>query len=67
MARESGVGDVVDEYIAAAADLGPRVKPWPRSITIVPPFTRGRTLLYLAPKSSGVEFGYSEESLVERI
>jgi hypothetical protein len=32
MARESGVGDVVDEYIAAAADLGLPVKPWPWSI-----------------------------------
>jgi hypothetical protein len=56
-ARECRVGDVLDEYIAAAADLGLRVKPWPKSITIVPPFTRGRTLLYIAPKPDVIDFG----------
>lgn len=65
IARELGVGDVVEEYITAAADVGLRVKPWPRTLTIVPPFTRGRTLVYIAPKSGGVDFGYSGENLAE--
>lgn len=65
LARDYGVGQVVDEYIAAAADLGLRVKPWPLSITIVPPFGHGRTLLYLKPTADGAEFGYSEENLAD--
>lgn len=59
-AREYGVGEVVDEFIATAANLGLRVKPWPKSLTIVPPNGRGRTLVYVAPKSGKIGFGYSE-------
>lgn len=65
LAREHGVGDVLDAYISTAEELGLRVKPWKLSITIVPPFTRGRTLLYFAPKPNAVSFGYSEENLVD--
>jgi hypothetical protein len=66
MARDAGVADVFNEYITEAKALGLGVKPWPRSITIVPPTTRGRTLLYLAPKADGkLRWGYSLDNLVE--
>lgn len=62
-AREHGVGDVFEFAIDTAHRLGLRVKPWPRSITIVPPFTRGRTLLYLSPREPGrVHTGYHLEN-----
>jgi hypothetical protein len=58
-ARELGVGSDIEAAIDLAQELGLRVKPWPRSITIVPPFTRGRTLIYLSPRSEGrIHFGY---------
>ena len=58
-AREHDVGDVFEFAIDTAHRLGLRVKPWPRSITIVPPFTRGRTLLYLSPREPDrVHTGY---------
>ena len=58
-AREHGTGEVFEFAIDTAHQLGLRVKPWPRSITIVPPFTRGRTLLYLSPREPGlVHTGY---------
>jgi len=66
MARVAGVGEVVESFIQTASDLGLRIRPWPKSLTIVPPFTRGRTLLYLGPKGAGqVHFGYSPENLTE--
>jgi hypothetical protein len=66
MAREAGVADVVEAFLQAAAELGLRIKPWPKSLTIVPPFTRGRTLLYIAPKSTGVlHLGHSTENITE--
>ncbi len=65
-ARQFGVGDVVDDHMAAAAKLGLRVKPWPKSITIVPPFTRGRTLVYVSPvRAETLHWGYSTENLAE--
>jgi hypothetical protein len=65
-ARDAGVSEVFNEYMTKAKELGLGVKPWPKSITIVPPFTRGRTLLYLAPKANGkLNWGYSPENLVE--
>jgi hypothetical protein len=65
-AQQLGVGDIVNEHMAAAARLGLRVKPWPRSITIVPPFTHGRTLVYVAPIRHGtLRWGYSAENLAE--
>ena len=63
LAREHGVGDVFEVAIDTAHQLSLRVKPWPRSITIVPPFTRGRTLLYLSPREPGrVHTGYHLEN-----
>lgn len=65
-ARDFGVGPSIDAAIDLAEDLGLRVKPWPKSITVVPPFTRGKTLIYLSPKADGrVGFGYSVDNLVE--
>lgn len=66
LARDFGVGPSIDAAIHLAEDLGLRVKPWPKSITLVPPFTRGKTLIYLSPKVDGrVGFGYSVDNLVE--
>ncbi len=66
LARDAGVADVFDAFIESAADLGLRIKPWPKSLTIVPPFTRGRTLLYLAPNSQGtLHLGHSTENITE--
>ena len=63
-ARELGIGDIFEEALRTADVLGLNVKPWPRSITIVPPYTRGRTLLYLRPQSKGrIHLGYSSENL----
>ncbi|RPF29014.1 hypothetical protein [Georgenia muralis] len=65
-AREHGVQDAFQDAIALAGDLGLRIKPWPNSITVVPPFTHGRTLLYLSPTGPGqVELWFSEEALAE--
>jgi len=65
-ARESGLGDLFNEYMAQAKKLGLGVKPWPKSITIVPPFTRGRTLLYLSPKADGkLRWGYDANNVAE--
>lgn len=65
-ARELGVASVFEEAIRKASDLGLNIKPWPKSITIVPPFTRGRTLLYLSPKDHGlVGVGFSDENLID--
>lgn len=62
-ARELGVGEVFEFAIDTAHRLGLGVKPWPRSITIVPPFTRGRTLLYLSPREPGtIHTGYHLEN-----
>jgi hypothetical protein len=64
MAREEGVLPPFDDAIAVAQAQGLKVKPWPRSITVVPPHTRGRTLIYLSPRKAGqVHFGYSPENL----
>jgi hypothetical protein len=58
-ARDHGVGASIEAAIDLAQELGLRVKPWPKSITIVPPFTRGRTLIYLSPRAnSRIHFGY---------
>jgi hypothetical protein len=63
-AREFGVGDVVEEVLRAADELGLNVKPWPKSLTVVPPFTRGRTLLYVGPNGQGqLHIGYNSENL----
>jgi hypothetical protein len=63
-ARDFGVGPSIEAAIDLAQQLGLRVKPWPKSITIVPPFTHGRTLIYLSPKPDGrVGFGYSSDNL----
>jgi hypothetical protein len=65
-ARDSGLGDLFNEYITQAKTLGLGVKPWPKAITIVPPFTRGRTLLYLSPKSDGkLRWGYDGDNIAE--
>lgn len=65
-ARDFGVGPTIEATIDLAQELGLRVKPWPKSITVVPPFTRGKTLIYLSPKEDGrVGFGYSVDNLVE--
>ena len=53
-ARDHGVGETFELAIATSSRLGLRIKPWPQSITIVPPFTRGRTLLYLSPRQPGL-------------
>ncbi len=64
-ARDFGVGPRIEAAIDLAHHLGLRVKPWPKSITIVPPFTRGKTLIYLSPKADGrIGFGYSLENLM---
>ncbi len=64
-AREFGVGPSIEAAIDLAQELGLRVKPWPKSITVVPPFTHGKTLIYLSPKADGrVGFGYSVDNLV---
>ena len=61
-----GVHKVFETVLATAADLGLRVKPWTKSITVVPPTTKGRTLVYFGPRPAGeVHFGYSEETLAE--
>ncbi|HEV2123016.1 MAG TPA: endonuclease NucS domain-containing protein [Chloroflexota bacterium] len=63
-ARELRVNEVVEKALTLSSELGLNVKPWPRALTIVPPFTRGRTLIYLAPWTDGyVRFGYSGENL----
>jgi hypothetical protein len=64
-ARDFGVGAGIEAAIDLAQELGLRVKPWPKSITVVPPFTRGKTLIYLSPQADGrITFGYSTENLV---
>lgn len=66
MARDAGVGGVMEDFIRTAEALGLRVKPWPRSMTIVPLFTRGRTLLYLGPAEDGrLHYGYNLENFIE--
>ncbi len=66
MSRAAGVADVVEAFMREAAELGLRIKPWPKSLTIVPPFTRGRTLLYLAPKSDGVlHIGHGTDNICD--
>lgn len=64
-AREGGVLAPFDEAVAIASAHGLKIKPWPRSITVVPPYTRGRTLIYLSPRGSQVHFGYHAENLIE--
>ena len=64
LAREAGVVEPFDDAIAVAQAQGLKVKPWPRSITVVPRHTRGRTLIYLSPRADRqVHFEYSLESL----
>jgi hypothetical protein len=65
MARESGVLEPFDAAVRVAAEHGLKIKPWPYSVTVVPPFTRGRTLIYLSPRGGVVHFGYSTENLAE--
>lgn len=66
LAETAGVSEVFKTVLATAEDLGLRIKPWTKSITVVPPFTKGRTLVYFGPRPGGkVHFGYSEESLAE--
>lgn len=68
MARDAGVQEVFDTALSMASGLGLRIKPWPKSLTIVPPFTRGRTLVYLGPRTNGqvrFGFGFGEEAFVE--
>ncbi|MCZ3387309.1 MAG: hypothetical protein LH630_10190, partial [Actinomycetia bacterium] len=65
LARDAGVGAVFDQAATLAEQLGLRIKPWKKSITVVPPFTRGRTLVYLRPLDDGkVHFLVSHENLI---
>lgn len=62
-AHETGTGAVIESAIHIANSTGLKVKPWPKSITIVPPFGPGHTLLYLSPMPDAtVHVGYSLEN-----
>ncbi len=66
VAHEAGVLGPVDAAIEVAHRPGRRVKPWPKSITIMPPSGLGRTLLYVAPGAEGVVwFGYHLDNFAE--
>jgi hypothetical protein len=63
-AREMGVGPVIEEAISLAGELGLRVRPWPKSITIVPATGVMKTLVYLGVKERDqVGFGYFPETI----
>jgi hypothetical protein len=50
-ADERGVGSLFNSYVSAAGQLGLRVKPWVRAVTITPPQRGNPTLLYVRPES----------------
>ena len=63
-ARDLGVGQVIEEAIRLTAELGLKVRPWPKSLTIVPGTGMMKTLLYLGVKEQGlVGVGYSPENI----
>jgi hypothetical protein len=63
-ARELDVGPVIEEAITIAGELGLKVRPWPKSITVVPATGMMKTLIYLGVKQRGyVGFGYSSENI----
>lgn len=65
-ARELGVGAVIEEAIAMAGELGLKVRPWPKSLTIVPGTGLQKTLIYLGvPEEGLLGFGYSVETIAE--
>lgn len=49
-AQSKGVASLLDDYLAAASELGLRVKPWVRAVTITPAQRGNPTLLYLRPE-----------------
>ncbi|MCA1703547.1 MAG: hypothetical protein LC808_09925 [Actinobacteria bacterium] len=49
-AQARGVAALLDGYLAAASELGLRVKPWVRAVTITPAQRGNPTLLYLRPE-----------------
>lgn len=49
-AQARGVASLLDGYLAAASELGLRVKPWVRAVTITPSQRGNPTLLYLRPE-----------------